>query len=262
MFPRDVPTRNVPPAKAAHKSNKVTIIAKVINPPGQGHLSCLFPRALLPLLQWKMPFFHPHPKCFYILCLCPAGSPPFCKRRSINQRLQKLRRGFWHRVPHTILTQQETALGITGNVILEEEERVNVGKHCGVCTTRRFRQAPIPRFPWLQARHLGCVLDEAAGSVMVPHIQLSSSAPDCLGCLQVGRTVQTWAVISAHSEHHDWHESAIAISSKFITALPQCCGFFLSCLSPQRQVMLEQSSFHLVFIFILSEKLKALQAKK
>lgn len=37
--------------------------------------------------------------------------------------------------------------------------------------------------------------------------------------------------------------------------------FFLGCLSPQRQVMLEQSSFHLVFIFILSEKLKALQAK-
>lgn len=37
--------------------------------------------------------------------------------------------------------------------------------------------------------------------------------------------------------------------------------FFLSSLSPQRQAMLEQSSFHVAFIFVLSEKLKALQAK-
>lgn len=152
--------------------------------------------------------------------------------------------------PHTVLTQQETALGITGNVILEEEERESVGEHCSVCRTRKFRQAPIPRFPWLQARHLGWILDVAAvGNVLLPHIQLSSSPSDCLGCLQVGSTVQSWAVTSVHSKHRDWHGSAFANSRKFITAIIQCCHIFLSCLSPQRQVMLEQSSFHLVLIF-------------
>lgn len=47
------------------------------------------------------------------------------------------------------------------------------------------------------------VLD--AGSVMMPHIQLSHSPSGCSGCLQVGSTVQTWAVTSAHSKHRDCH---------------------------------------------------------
>lgn len=124
---------------------------KIINPPGHGHRSCLFPGAVLALPQWKMPFFTRIPNAF-AFCVCVLLTfPLFCKGHSINQRFQKLQRGFWHRV----LTQQETALEITGNVILEEEERVNVGEHCSMCRTRKSRQAPIPRFPWLQARHLG-----------------------------------------------------------------------------------------------------------
>lgn len=49
--------------------------AKVTNPPGQGHRSCLFPRALLALLEWKMPFFTPIPNAF-TCCVCvPLALP-------------------------------------------------------------------------------------------------------------------------------------------------------------------------------------------
>lgn len=43
--------------------------AKVINLPGQGHCSCLFTRALLALLEWKMPFFTRIPNAF-TFCIC------------------------------------------------------------------------------------------------------------------------------------------------------------------------------------------------
>lgn len=49
--------------------------AKVINPPGQDHLSCLFPRALLALLEWKMPFFTRILNTF-TFCICvPLALP-------------------------------------------------------------------------------------------------------------------------------------------------------------------------------------------
>lgn len=72
--------------------------AKAINPPGQGHRSCLFPRAVLPLLEWKMPDFTRIRNAFTFCVLCLADSPPSYKGHSINQWFQKLQRGFWHRV--------------------------------------------------------------------------------------------------------------------------------------------------------------------